>query len=957
MAFVHDHVVSEKPGIGLSVGVLGSLVVAADGVEQAPGGPAPRLLLHRLVIAGGRMVPIGELVTDIWGYDPPSSAVGSLQTYVSRLRKVFEPATTARTDWQVLVRQGPGYALRLPPGSVDADRFATLAGEGADHLAAGDAEAARAVLDRALALWRGPAYADCAEHDFARPEARRLDELRVVATENRLAALLELGDRHVVAALEAFTEAHPLHERGWALLAQARYRWGRQGDALDALRSARRHITEELGIDLGPELIALQSAILAQDPALSAPARRPVVIVDPAPAGDAFDGGLPVRLSSLVGRDGDVRTVAGLLDRHRLVTLTGTGGIGKTRLALEVARLRAGEDVRAGEDGPWLVELAGLHDPTLLAATVAKMIGTAASTTEALAAALRHRRTLLILDNCEHLVDAVAPLVEQLLGAAPGLRVLATSREMLDAEAECPYEVPPLSAGQDGDAVRLFLDRAAMVAPGWSPGPADRAVLAEICAGLDGMPLAIELAAAQCNTLSIGQISELLNDRFTLLRRGRRANSRHATMLAAVEWSYDMLTADEQEVFQALAVFEEGFVLDAAQVVSGRRDVLIHLTSLVAKSLVTVVGGDPRRYRMLETLRDFALLRTDPARHRELIERHVAWVGSLSDLSHATMLEVDLSTRLSQESANVRAALERATDPAVLLRIAAGFYWFWYRQGLVAEGLRHLEPAVAYWDGDRPGQRPDDATMARASIGLALLYYLGGKLDRIGAALARAVEHAGRGIEPTTEAQVLATVSYFEARSAQTAAARVHADLALRRARELRRVDLEAEVLMVFGEIERQDGNFDEAAVRLRESAAGAVRSGYTWVSSSAQWIHAKVEIARDRYADAQPLASATVAESYAASDISSWLVGIATLSHIRHRQGRLDEAAELAGMVAWHGSRVGYSPYDMDPELADYLHQLRAAMPAGDYETAAARSRALSRSATMARVREMLGS
>lgn len=951
-----QQVVDRLPG-GLDVGVLGPLVVAIGGVEQALGGQAPRLLVQRLIVAGGRMVPIDLIADDVWAQDPPDSAVATIQTYVSRLRRVFEPGNSSRTSWRILVRQGPGYALRLPAGSLDADRFAALSRAGADHLAAGDPAAALAAFDKGLALWRGPAYAECAEHAFARAEAHRLDELHAAVTENRLAAMLELGDHQAAgAALEAYTDAYPLRERGWELLARALYQQGRQGDALAALRCARRHITEELGIDLGPALRDLQSAILAQDPALLAPTAReartvctaqtspaaPVVSPD---AAAGRDSNLPVRLSSCVGRDRELHAVGELLDRHRLVTLTGTGGMGKTRLALEAARLRT------DADGPWLVELAGLHDPSLLAEAVAKVVGVAAGTTAALAALLRDRRTLLILDNCEHLVDEVAPFVEHLLGACPGLWVLATSREMLGVEAENVYEVPPLSVGEDGDAIRLFLDRAATVAPGWSPNAADRASLARICADLDGMPLAIELAAAQCNTLSISQIAELITDRFTLLRRGRRANTRHATMLAAVEWSYDLLTRDEQEVFQALAVFEGGFTLDAARVVCGRDDVLVPLGNLVAKSLVTVIGGDPRRYRMLETLRQFALLRMGPSQYDQVMRRHVGWVLSLSDMTPA-LLGTDLTLQLNQESANIRAALERTGDPLTVLRIASGFYWLWYREGLVSEGLRHLEPAVAYWDAAAQPSGADHNLLARACLGLALLRYLAGALDGVGVALTSALEHARRGADPATEAQVMATASYFEARSGQVRAARTHAEHALRLARELRRVDTEAEVLMVLGEVERQAGHLDEAVTRLRHAVAAAARGQYGWVHASAQWIHAKVEIARGRFAEAQALTLATIEENHAASDTTSWLVGIATLSHVLHRLGHPRQAAELAGIVSWYGARVGFSPYEMDVELAEYDEQLRAALDPVDYVEAARRGVGLTRADVMATVR-----
>ncbi|MBG0566068.1 BTAD domain-containing putative transcriptional regulator [Actinoplanes aureus] len=924
-------------GIELSVGVLGTLVVRAGGQEQVLGGPSGRIVVQRLIVAGGDVVAVDTLIDDVWAGAAPPTAVATLHGYVSRLRRVLEPGRRPRDAAQVLVRLGSGYALRLPDGVLDSERFARLAQQGSDRLAGGDPEGALEVLDRALALWRGPAYADCADRAFAQPEVNRLTELRVSATENQLAAMAELG-RHdaAAAALEAYTKAHPLRERGWELLALTLYRQGRQGDALAALRTARQHLSEELGVDPGPGIVALQAAILGQDPALL-PAARPTA------AGPR--GNLPARRSSLVGRTDELRTVDRLLRRHRLVTLLGPGGMGKTRLAVELARSR--DD----SDGPWLVELAGLHDAALLAETVAKAVGVTAGDVATLAGVLRERRTLVVLDNCEHLVEHVAPFVEELLGACPDLRVLATSREALDAEGEHAYEVPPLAAD---DAVRLFVERAGAVVPDFSPEAGERPVLDRLCADLDGMPLPIELAAGQCKVLSLGEMVGLIDDRFTLLRGGRRANTRHATMRSAVEWSYDLLTADEREVFQALAIFEGGFQLDAAGQVSGRADIVVQLSSLVAKSMVTVVGGDPRRYRMLETLRQYAAERTEPARRARLIERHVAWVRSLSEATAGALLGAEWTGRLNDESANIRAALDNAGDPAAVLHIATGFYWFWYREGHVAEGLRYLEPGLAYWAGEDRPDAPDHGVRARAALGLALLYYLAGSLDRVGESLQRAGEHAALSGSGVVQGQVLATVSYFEARSAQVPAAREHAGQALLLARAFGRIDLEAEVLMVLGEVERQDGHLDEAADRLREAQARAEACGYAWVTVSSQWIHAKVEIARCRWEPAQDLLLRSVEGCYAGSDTTSWLVGIATLSHVLHERGRTPDAAELAGIVQWQGSRVGFSPYAMDPELAAYRERLHAALTPVELAAAGELAYGMSRAEVMDRVRKL---
>jgi predicted ATPase len=634
--------------------------------------------------------------------------------------------------------------------------------------------------------------------------------------------------------------------------------------------------------------------------------------------------------------------------------------MGKTRLALEVARAR--DDA----DGPWLVELADVRDATALPSTIAATLGVSAvGGITALAAALRHRRTILLLDNCEHLVEPLAPLVTELLQICPDLRVLATSREALEAEGECVYEVPPLSAGEDGDAVRLFLDRAAADAPQWRPDPDERGLLARLCADLDGMPLAIELAAAQCKVLSPRQIAGLLDGRFGLLR-GLRTNPRHETLRAAVEWSYDLLTDDEREVFQALAVFEGGFVLEAAQAVTGRADVVVHLSSLVAKSLVVVVGGDPRRYRMLETLRCYAAGRTEPERRAEFVRRHVEWVRSLADIADAALrghLGPGWVQRLHDESANARAAMNVA-DPATVLRIATEFFWFWYRQGHMTEGLRYLEPAMAYFDESGPAERgpavagpagsgpavsepavagaPDHAMLARAAVALALLRYLNGDQPGVLDALHRAGRHAALTDDAAARANALTTIAYFEAHGSP-AAAREHGIQALHFARQAGTPGTEAQALMVLGEVERQAGRWDEAGRFLAQAQARARDCGYTWCEGSALWIEAKVELARERWQQAAAVLQSAVEQAYGNSDRTSWVAGLATLSYLWCRVGRLDEAADLAALAECQGTRIGFSAEAMDADMARYAAELRAALPAEALAAALARARGMS--------------
>ncbi|WP_166612786.1 AfsR/SARP family transcriptional regulator, partial [Kineococcus indalonis] len=910
----------------LQVRVLGELEVLLPGGPVAVGGAVPRALVQRLVLAEGAVVTDAALAEDLWDGDPPPSATGSLQAHVSRLRRVLEPGRAPRDEPRVLVRRGPGYALRLAPGAVDAVRFEELAARGRALLEVDPAGAA-AALDQALGLWRGPAYADVAARPFAAAAARRLEQLRTAAREDRAAVDLALGEpARAAAAAQLLTAEEPLRERGWELLALALYRQGRQADALAALRRLREVLAEELGTDPGPAAAALHRAVLAHDPALLGPAgaapRRP-----PSAAVRATSN-VPTPVSTTVGRRREVAEVGAMLAEHRLVTLVGPGGVGKTRLSLEVARgLRA-------PDGPWFVELADVPEGRLLPEAVTTALGVVpVGGTGALAAVLRGRETLLVLDDCEHLLDEVAPFVSELLGACPDLRVLASSREPLLVDGEHTYAVPALSGGAGGESVGLFLDRARALSPGWEPDAAELERVARVCAALDDLPLAVELAAGQLRALPLAEIEAMLDDRFALLRGSRRSGPRHATMQAAVEWSHDRLDAAEQEVFRDLAVFRGGFTLQAARRVLERPDVAPVLADLVTRSLVSVSGpvpgpGGARRYHLLETLRLFALSRTPPARRRELAARHAEWVADVAANVEPALrgrLAALETERLREESANIRAALHES-DPATVVRVAGGFFWFWYREGLVAEGLGHLLPALAAVDGGRGGA-VDEAALARAWTGVALLSYLAGDLPAVLGALRRTGEHAARCDSPLVRAQSLATVAYFEAFSGQVGPAREHAGAALAVCREVGHGPTLAETLMVLGEVERRDGDHAAALRRLEGAVAAADATGYSWVGVSARWIQAKAELDRGDLPAAWAAGADSLQRSFDVGETTSWLVALATLSHVLHRAGRPVEAAELAGVVAWRGGRIGFSPAVMDPDLREHAAALAAAL------------------------------
>ncbi|MEU5097966.1 BTAD domain-containing putative transcriptional regulator [Streptomyces sp. NPDC020996] len=988
----------------VQVAVLGPMSATVGGRAVALGGLRQRAVLAVLVAARGRMVSADRIVADAWGEGRPPSAA-TLHSYVAELRKVLEPGRAARQAARVLVREGTGYALRLPADAVDAERFTDLTAQGQRLLQSGDPAGAADALRRALALWRGPAYAEFADIALAAPEVARLDGLRLTAHEDLYAAELALGRHAVVAGdLRKHTAEHPLSERGWELLALALYRSGHQGDALGALRTARRTLSDELGIAPGPSLRRLEAALLAQDDTVAAPPPPPphplptptptsVTSAEPptagapgsvspaAPAGVRADTNLPARLpGSLVGRGHELAAVQALLDTHRLVTLTGAAGMGKTRLALETAMAR--DDL----DGPWLVELAGLSDPALLPHATATALGMSAPRgVPDLVAALRDRRTLLVLDNCEHLVDAVAGLVPHLLAACPGLRVLATSQESLGLDGEYVYEVPPLPTGEDSDAVALFLDRAALAEPGRRSDPAERTLLAELCRKLDGMPLAIELAAAQCGVLSVRQIAEHLTDRlderFVLLRTGRRDRAeRHTTLLAAVASSFALLTAEEREVLDALAVFRGGFDLAAARYVTGRDDIVTQLTRLVAKSLVMVVAGsDPRRYRILETLRQYALRHAPEDRREEAVARRLDWAVRLAEEAYENLRGPRAAAwmrRLDDELLNIRAALGTAAgtgETTKALRIAAGLAGFWYRRGNVMEGIRHLAPVLddtppggprgvdrtaprpRTGEGAPPGQPQavDHSLYARAAAGLALLRYLDGSHDSVVDALHRAGFHAALADDLGTAAWVMATTSSFEALSGLPEPARRRASRALEMARATGSPQLVAEVLLCLGDIERHAGRPDAATAHLEAALDAADGCGYALVAGTARLHLAGIELDRDRPDVALPHVLRLVEQTYTESDTTFWLLGVAALSQVLLRLGHPVQAAELAGVVTGFGTRIGVSPQAMDPDgLGRYAARLRTETLLSAYGPAAERGRALSQDEVMERVR-----
>ncbi|HYT10277.1 MAG TPA: BTAD domain-containing putative transcriptional regulator, partial [Mycobacteriales bacterium] len=633
-----------------------------------------------------------------------------------------------------LVESGPaGYRLALSADAVDATRFDRLARAGHGALVSGDAGEAARLLRDALALWRGPALADAGGQPWAAAAAARLDERRLAATEDRLEAELALG-RHadVLAEIQGAAARHPLRERLQGLLVRALYAAGRQADALAAYEEVRRRLADELGVDPSPALAEVHLRVLRADPGLT-----------PAPRGAAGPPtNLPAQLTSFVGRDGELAGLADQMSRHRLVTLVGPGGGGKTRLAVEAAARALGRF----PDGIWLAELApvtgaddvpqavlgsvGLREPRLREEARSRETEAWAprDALSRLVEALGSRRALLVLDNCEHLVAAAASTAGELLARCPRLQVLATSREPLGITGEAlapvaPLGLPPLGPSSaaaealEHPAVRLFADRAAAVRPGFTVDETTVGPAVEVCRRLDGLPLAIELAAARMRSLPVQDVAARLDDRFRLLTGGSRtALPRHQTLRAVVAWSWDLLSESERRLADRLAVFPGGLTAEsAAQVCAGpdlpAEDVPDLLAALVDKSLLQPVGGREPRYRMLETLREYGLEQLAAADAVAAARRaHAAHFLALAEEAEPHLRrpeQVAWIARLTAERDNLLAAMRFATDVGdadTAIRMGAALAWYWTLLGHHAEAATLLG-AVA----DLPGEAPPEA--------------------------------------------------------------------------------------------------------------------------------------------------------------------------------------------------------------------------------------------------------
>ena len=923
--------------------LLGPMEVWVDGAPVKLPGTAERALLAQLLLSPGRTIPATMLVDRLWSESTlPVDPMNALQIRVSKLRRALK----AMGVGDVVTREGVGYRATIDASTVDALEFA-------DRVRAARAGAAKAAddggvgpvhvqaYDDALALWRGDPLSDFAVEQWATAEAARLTELRLAAMTERAQVALALG-RHgeVVGDIEPLVADDPTLESLAGLLMVALYRSGRQADALEVYNRTRAVLDESLGLEPSVSLRSLHQRVLRQDTALGA--QQDMV---PAPAATAPATGratgqigaeaaeppsapvtmpahrsraeedrtsrtnLPTVVRPLIGRDVQLDAIVELLGGVRLLTLVGPGGAGKTSLALAtVVRTSA-----KYQDGAFGVRLASVNTPDQVPVAVADAVGMpmdgAGATHDVrdrLISFLARRRMLLVVDNCEHVVDAVAALVDDVLGRCPDITVIATSREALAIPDEVqvtvgPLETPPEDASP-GDvlaypAAQLFAERARAVRPGLLFGADDLTAIGAITRSLDGIPLALELAAARVSTLSPTEVSERLANRFTLLTSGARtAEARQQTLRSTVDWSYQLLSEREQRVFDRLSVFQGGWTLMSAEDVVADEgtppgEVLDTIGRLVERSMVGAEPGPTTRYRMLETLRQYAAEQLQASGDAvEVARRHAAYFQGIVEHAEVALRghEQRQTLRwLRDEQPNIRAALAFLSGPdgdrdgALMMAGSLGMFW---HLGRHLEGRQVLSRLLAEHEGSPPARalalqaisiverprgclvHPNPRCAEAAAESLALFEELG---DAWHAALSRvllAVEGV-TGAEPERSQALLAAAEEQFARDGdpwgpavigfvrmETAAKTGDVDAAVRIGRTtaaaFRQLDdswgLSA-TLYHLGWALRQFGRYAEGAPVLEE-AIDVARGAGLW--NTAQWALADLAIAKVHQGD-----------------------------------------------------------------------------------------------------------
>jgi predicted ATPase/DNA-binding SARP family transcriptional activator len=875
----------------IEFGVLGPVEVVRGGETIGLGGPRQRALLALLLLDAGKPVPAHTIAEELWHGEPPAGSSTTVRSYVSRLRSAL--GADAPIDG------GPdGYRVQAPTDLIDSFRFEALVRGAEVALGRGAAARAAGMLREALDLWRGRPFGELADEGALRLEAERLQELRLHAVELRVEADLALGrDAGLVDELERLVEDHPYRETLWRQLMLALYRADRQADALAAYARARTILDEELGLEPGEELKRLEQAILRHEvPLAEAPVER---------------HNLPTPVTSFVGREAELAELGALLRASRLVTLTGVGGAGKTRLALELA----GRTLESFPDGAFFCDLSTLAEPRLLARHLARALDIPEegelSMEDVLARELRTSELLLVLDNCEHLLEACTALVERLLTSCPQVRVLATSREPFGLGGEADYPVPPLSlppeeAGAEellrSEAVTLFLARARDARP--RLGEDEETVLnaARIARDLDGLPLALELAAARAKALSLDEIASRLGDRFRFLVSWRRLTAaRHRTLREAMDWSYELLSPDEQRLLGGLSVFAAGFTLASAGRVclDGDDELALQLLQrLVDASLVIAEERDGEmRYRLLETVREYGAERLSESGSGDLLRRaHAEWCLQLAEEAEPQLTGERQTTWfavLERERDNVRGALSYladASEPELRLRLTVALTRFWYVRGYLSEGRRWLELAHADTGEADPGLRRRALT-AGASFAL-----LQGDYEVATALAEESLEAAQAAGEPRLVANALSNLGAIVLAAGDAERAESLLEEAVRLARDVGDERIAALAINNLGDLALTVGDLDRAEPLFQESLGLLRARGDTANVARALFNLGAVALGLGRLDVARVRLSESVLHGREAGDKEDLAWCLEGFAALEAAEDRGEHAAELLG-------------------------------------------------------------
>ncbi len=917
--------------------MLGPVEVRRDGLPvPVPGGKTSELLV-RLALEAGLPVRAERLVDDLWAQAAVTTRRNTLQSKVARLRR-------ALGDRRLIAGGDGGYALAVDPSAVDALAVVRDAGRAAALLEGGDERGAAELSTAALKLFRGELLPAAGDGEWARGHRGRLDEARMKLVETRLAARLALDDAgDVIGELEAAVATYPYQERLWELLVTALYRAGRQADALATYQRVRARLADELGLEPGPRLRELERRILVHEPSLLRAQHGEASEPGPPP------GNLPSMAAQLVGRAAQIAALAQLLATERLVEIVGPGGIGKTAVALAVGRELAATGA-GGPGGVWLTRLEGATTPDDVLDTLLAALAVTGGE-PALLERLKGAAAVVILDNCEHVVDAAAALAVRLLDAAPRLRILCTSQVALGIDGEAVVELAPLELG---DAVELFARRAT-ARRGERPAPDAGDAVRELCRSLDGLPLAIELAAARTKTLSIAEITRRLDDRFSVLSdpTSRRPQRRRA-LKATIGWSYELLFPDDKRGLWALATFAGGAPLAAVESVLAALEVpppaaIDVVGRLASRSLVIVDddGGDATRYRLLDSIRAFALeAMSDAGLTARARAAHAAWLAEAAASSTAGVRGAGQAEHLAfarAERANIDAALAwcAVQDPLLALRVVNGFGWAWIVLGDSRGAQRLLAALDAAGDGAPGHDRAAALLLAswiEASTGrlelarehiaaAAVLADAAGDADlraRCCTHLAYVVSHHGEfehALELTDRARALydrldrpwdqAANGLFAARAAIAAGDRARAAEARDRVEHwLAAVDdpwLHVRRDAMLGELARVEHRFDAAVVHIGRAAQTSGRLGFLQTEAYQLSILGRAQCQAGDNATGAATLEGAIAKAEATGDVRLAALARVHLGRVLRALGRVAAArAALEAATAWHRAAGG---------------------------------------------------